>query len=142
MRDSGPMAFANGSAPDAPSGFLDRRLACLVTGFGFGIHGIEPWQRRAGFDFAHNPAFHTLLLQAFGGYGFDQGLRDEHCAVVVGNDDITWKNSDATATNRQAPIDERQAGNGCRRRGSLAPDRQLCAENACAPACTSAVSRP
>ena len=64
--------------------FLRSRVARL----GLGVHRIEAGQCRAVVHLVDDPGFHPLLLRPFGQHMVEQRLRDQHRAVLVGDDDV------------------------------------------------------
>src|SRR5271163_4573973 len=81
-----------------------------VPRFGFGVHGIEARQYRAVIDLVDDPAFHSLLLGAFGQYMVKEGLGDDDRTILIGNDHVIRENGNAAAADRFAPTDKCQSG--------------------------------
>ncbi len=65
-----------------------RRAPGLVARLGRGVRRIEPGQRHAGLDLAHDPALEPLLLERARQHLVEQRRRDDDRAVAVGDDDV------------------------------------------------------
>src|SRR5215204_2967100 len=86
-------------SPPYTSSFLAGRVARL----GLGVHRIEAGQCRAIVHLVDDPGFHPLLLRPFGQHMVEQRLRDQHRAVLVGDDDVVGKHRYPAASDRLAP---------------------------------------
>src|ERR1700732_717535 len=106
--------------------FFRGRIARL----GLGVHGIQPGQHRAIVDLIDDPAFHLLLLGAFGQNEVEKRLWNHHGAVLIGDDDVVREDGDPATADRLAPADECQAGDRRWRGVAVTPYRQSGAEHA------------
>src|ERR1700742_2394412 len=70
------------------SRYVTLRLARCVARLGLGIHRIETRQHGAVVHLVDDPGFHPFLLRPLGKHMLYEGLRDQHRAVLVDDDDV------------------------------------------------------
>src|ERR1700740_1762042 len=120
------IAFLPGVSDDAGWLFLRSR----VTRLGLRIHGIEAGQHRAVVHLIDDPGFHPFLLGPLRENVVEEGLRDQHRAIPVGDHDVIREYRNATTADRLVPADESQSRDRWRRRITVAPDRETGAQHA------------
>src|SRR6516225_5433298 len=123
------------SSPRARGGFLSALpttyisslllLRSGVASLGLGVHGIEARQGGAIVHLIDDPGFHSFLFGALGQHMVEEGLRDQHGAVLIGDHDIIGEYGNAAAADRLTPTHEGQARDRRRRGIAVAPDRQV-----------------